>query len=420
MVLKQSLTVSDEQLAKQVEAMRHAYEKEIAMQNLTTHRDREEYVQPSLRPTTATTSVHTNQDADKARRKPSGLGYVSLRSMKTCDTLPGRSPLGMGRKMGCAGLDYLVRVYVYLPQSGDSFYLWVPYNMPVGPPELTLDRFTEMWGFDADARGPCAGKSDSVWEERPRRKSFKEEIMEITGMAVEDQQISAYGATLTTNSAGINYYNVTHGCTVTLSKRESYEARKAAKERIGREPILAVTLARRVKGSSGNATTKALEAAARRLNKTGTGYWIMPKWKHDEYPGLVSKKLMRRSGTLSNDTISYEDYMRKVNLTPGMGHGDPFGAIREAFERHNVITDLPQPSSPRFTHMGIIRNGYETVYNNQYCVTDIQRQKGEQTLGEWREKQMNPEGPRPMTLERSRKLSLSQFLSNGGEVLSSS
>lgn len=43
---------------------------------------------------------------------------------------------------------------------------------------------------------------------------------------------------------------------------------------------------------------------------------------------------------MSNDTVFYEDYLGKVHLTPGMGHGDPFGFIREAFERHNLVASL--------------------------------------------------------------------------------
>ncbi|KAF4661708.1 hypothetical protein FOL47_006564 [Perkinsus chesapeaki] len=418
MVLKDELNISDEDLTVQVENMRIAYEKELAMANLKTERTGESSMYPSIRPTTATTSVYTSHDTEQSYRRPSGLGFIRLKTMKTHDTLPSRSPLGRGRKMNCADLDDLIRVYVYLPQSGDSFYIWVPYNMPVGPPELKLDRFTELWGFDADARGPCSGKSDSVWERRRRRKSFKEEICEITGISINEQQISAYGAVLKINSVGINFYNVSHGSTVTLSKHENYEDRKAAKATAGggTEPILAVTLAKRVKGDSGNATSKgmdvsmsALVSAAKRLNKTGSGYWIMPKWKHDEYPGLISKKLMRRFGVLSSDTIFYEDYMSKGSLIPGMGHGDPFGAIRKSFERDNVVVDLPQPSSPAFTHMGIIRSGFETLYNNHHRVTDAQRQKGVQTLADWHELRLNPQGPLPMTLERSRKLSLSRF-----------
>ncbi|EER16168.1 hypothetical protein Pmar_PMAR003631 [Perkinsus marinus ATCC 50983] len=346
MVLKKSLEISDEELAKQVEAMRQAYEKELNSDNQSDAiREADIYAQRSgMKPTTITTTVQTSCDADESFRRPSGLGHVKLRGMKTCDTLPNRGPLGMGRRMGCAGVDTLIRIYVYLPHSGDSFYLWVPHDIPVGPPKFTMDRFTE-----------------------------------ITGIAIEDQRLAVNGTTLKTNSVGINYYNVTHGCTVTLSKFESYEKRKASREQ---EPVLAVTMAKRVKGTSGNAITKALKASARRLNKTGTGYWIMPKWEHDEYPGLISEKLMRRFGIMSNDTVFYEDYLGKVHLTPGMGHGDPFGSIREAFERHNIVASLPQPSSSRFTHMGIIRNGYDTVYHNHHRVTEEQRAQGDRTLTE--------------------------------------
>lgn len=57
-------------------------------------------------------------------------------------------------------MDSRIRVFVRLAGKGGRLALWVDPAMLVGPtPRGPLNRFTDIWGHDAEERGPYAGKS---------------------------------------------------------------------------------------------------------------------------------------------------------------------------------------------------------------------------------------------------------------------
>lgn len=71
------------------------------------------------------------------------------------DSVPDRNS---GRRTICAP-DRKIRIFVRVVGASGRLALWVDPDLPVGPCQHgPQNRFTDMWGHDAEARGPCAGK----------------------------------------------------------------------------------------------------------------------------------------------------------------------------------------------------------------------------------------------------------------------
>jgi len=75
------------------------------------------------------------------------------------DAVPDRSS---GKRSICAP-DRRIRIFIRCAGKGGRFALWVHPDIPVGPPPPgPRNRFTDIWGEDADERGPCAGRAASA------------------------------------------------------------------------------------------------------------------------------------------------------------------------------------------------------------------------------------------------------------------
>jgi len=123
-------------------------------------------------------------------------------SLPRQDTLPcphtGRRTFGVANR--------LIRIFVRLPSRG-RMALWVDPDLPVGPPPVPeSNRFTDVWGEDADGRGPFHRQDPTGGRMTPLRALLAKQQSEVaqtdgetaeTADALDVAQISATSNGLT-------------------------------------------------------------------------------------------------------------------------------------------------------------------------------------------------------------------------------
>merc|ERR1719428_713873 len=104
----------------------------------------------------------TETDSELMKRHQR-VNYVPIRvgSLERHETIPCPAT---GRRCSVAQ-DDRIRIYVYLPASGDKVAFWVDPQMPLGPKEETPEEkncMTDLWGKDYEKNGPTMGRSAST------------------------------------------------------------------------------------------------------------------------------------------------------------------------------------------------------------------------------------------------------------------
>jgi hypothetical protein len=125
-------------------------------------------------------------------RAPSGLGFVKHDNIPKQDILPSRARHG--------------RIRLYISEMrGDSFYIWVPFDLPVLPPPPEIDRFDQLWGNRFGAAST------------PREKPSLAGLIEaLTGVKVEDQRLFSGSQRLMTPGRTLSSYCISTGQTIKL------------------------------------------------------------------------------------------------------------------------------------------------------------------------------------------------------------
>jgi hypothetical protein len=144
-------------------------------------------------------------------RAPSGLGFVKCDMIPKQDVLPNRTRQG--------------RIRLYISEMrGDSFYIWVPYDLPVLPETPKIDRFNVLWGNRFGA------------EETPREKpSLAGLIHALTGIKVEDQRLFCGSQRLMMPGRTLASYCISTGQTIKLYSMAKRETPLFASQRLKEE-----------------------------------------------------------------------------------------------------------------------------------------------------------------------------------------
>lgn len=189
MTLKEGFQVSDEQLAEYVEQIREA-----AANAPMAERERPFYEEEELEPP----------------RPGSGLGFVHIDRIPKQDVLPNRMKSGTTQQKQ-------IRVYVN-QMLGDLFYLVVPPDLPVLPPEPVKDRFREIWGTRNGYR-----------EADPDPPSVAGLIETLMNVPIAEQQLFFNRVRLCHPGQSLASYSISHGQTIHLFTRVDFVRKPLAK-----------------------------------------------------------------------------------------------------------------------------------------------------------------------------------------------
>lgn len=259
--MKESLKISDDQLSQFVGKLKVEYDKDIKSQN-------------------------AKQKNQKLLKKIlySGLGAVRVDKMRSHDTLPSTDGKGRGVRM-VGAKDNNIRVYVYLPSTGDGFCLLVPFDLPVGGVPQSLRHL----------------------------------IAQTIDLPATEVKMFCNSQPIVTDHATINMYNISHSSTVVVLPR-------TPKSQKSGRPLLA-TLAGAADRSATTTRHRDKLMASQSLTVTA-----LPKWTHEHHPGLFREEgpLGRKTGTLVAQEIAVFDYANNVAMVKDMGHQDVFGEIRKS------------------------------------------------------------------------------------------
>lgn len=121
--------------------------------------------QPSL----ASTSLSSRSSSGRSGRSCGVAVRPWLLPRQDC--LPDR----ISGKRSPAAPDSRIRIFVRVAGKGGRVAFWVDPELPVGPaPGGPRNRFTDIWGEDAELRGPCAGKVPEDGRLTPLRRLLAE------------------------------------------------------------------------------------------------------------------------------------------------------------------------------------------------------------------------------------------------------
>lgn len=120
----------------------------------------------------------------------------------------------------CVGAaDGKIRVYLYIPESGDTVSMWVSPDLPFHSPDPEQNILTDVFGLDAEARGYTAAKSGfdiQTYREdqakNPTCKTLRGCIQKVTGLRPEQQRLYHYKVPIRQDFIGtLREYGIGHG-----------------------------------------------------------------------------------------------------------------------------------------------------------------------------------------------------------------
>ena len=271
--MKEHLKVSDEQFQLLVNNLKLDYDKDLKTQN----------------------AKHKNHKLFK-KILYSGLGAVRVDKMRPHDTLPATDAQGRGVRM-VGATDNNIRVYVYLPSTGDGFCLLVPFDLPVG-------------GAPRSLRGLIAQTID---------------------LPVDQVKLFFNSQPVISDHASINMYNICHSSTVTVLPRT-----KKSDHSISDLPFLATA------AGAADRTGTVLRHRARLFASHSDTLTVLPKWTHEHHPNLFREDglLGRKAGTLGSQDVAVFDYANNVAMIKDMGHQDVVGDIRKSLINNSLYIFL--------------------------------------------------------------------------------
>lgn len=204
--------------------------------------------------------------------------------------------------------DENINVNVFFPESQDNIMLTVNLCMRVGPDEQDekRNRFVDMFGDMAQTKfcervknkfdfgAPAGGRWDPSqtllaqiqMSKKPPAPSLKNKIQDIAGIPLHRQKLSFRKAPMNNDSKTLRDYYIGHGCTI-----QCYIARAPEEQRKQDPLLLACTERRRrqlAKPEKAELSPRGCfnlrKSPAMKSNRADGGYWLMPKWIHEESP----------------------------------------------------------------------------------------------------------------------------------------
>lgn len=300
--------------------------------------------------------------ANSQRSHESGGVSIRLDFLHREDSIPCQ----LSGKRNYSAKDNIIRIFLLLPGQGHKYALWVDPYLPVGPKPTVKNRFTALWGPDAEEVGPDGMvanvpqkrrpvhdmskgvplnphlqqiKSERAQEEStvvalglsPRKikkdrqkrdidgQNFRAIVYDTTGIEPEMQELVFASRRLTDDAKCISDYGVGQGAVVLCSRKEEH----------GHELELATTHAKTQprsvvkffekgppKGPISGKLASLAQGLSTDMNKSSgsvspmnmpsRGFRLMQRWQTDQNPRLLEAEPTAVLSPSGNNIYTHE------------------------------------------------------------------------------------------------------------------